>query len=185
MPTDPDVRYRALFETTLDGILTVDDAGAYIDVNESMCRMLKAPREQLIGKQFGDFVPRDRRDAADTGFSQLKTVGMLSCELPLQAADGSIVELEWTSRANFVPGLHLYVARDITERKLAEKEAQRQREWLTTTLASIGDAVIATDTTGAVTFMNEVAGKLTGWTQSEAQSHPLQQVFQIINEATR
>ncbi len=66
------------------------------------------------------------------------------------------------------------------ERKLMESE-----EWLSTTLKSIGDAVIATDKTGRVTFMNPVAESLTGWQQEEAKGKPLQDVFNIINEETR
>ncbi|MBT3258964.1 MAG: response regulator [Deltaproteobacteria bacterium] len=66
------------------------------------------------------------------------------------------------------------------ERKLKESE-----EWLATTLNSIGDAVIATDTKSCVTFMNPVAESLTGWQQEEANGKPLQDVFNIINEETR
>jgi PAS domain-containing protein len=50
----------------------------------------------------------------------------------------------------------------------ANRDLERQREWLQVTLSSIGDAVIATDTTGHVTFMNLVAGELTGWQQADA-----------------
>ena len=53
------------------------------------------------------------------------------------------------------------------------------------TLASIGDAVIATDTEGRVTFLNPVAEVLTGWRLAEAVGQPLVEVFRIINEQTR
>ncbi|HUS32624.1 MAG TPA: ATP-binding protein, partial [Kofleriaceae bacterium] len=49
---------------------------------------------------------------------------------------------------------------------------------------SIGDAVIATDATGIVTFMNPVAERLTGWHTAEAQGHTLLEVFPIFNEDT-
>ena len=52
-----------------------------------------------------------------------------------------------------------------------------EREWLRVTLASIGDAVIATDTEGRVTFLNPVAQDLTGWTAEDAQGQPLETVF--------
>jgi PAS domain S-box-containing protein len=66
------------------------------------------------------------------------------------------------------------------ETKLKESEA-----WLHTTLRSIGDAVIATDTKGYVTFMNPVAQSLTGWNPKEAVGKPLTDVFNIISEQTR
>ena len=65
-----------------------------------------------------------------------------------------------------------------------ETEA-RLRHSLETTLRSIGDAVIATDPSGAITFLNPVAERLTGWTQDEALGRPVHEVFRIVNEETR
>ncbi len=65
------------------------------------------------------------------------------------------------------------------ERKLRESE-QRWR----VTLGSIGDAVIASDTEGRVTFLNPVAASLTGWDSAVALGQPTTQVFHIINELT-
>src|ERR1051326_3372376 len=58
-------------------------------------------------------------------------------------------------------------------------------EWWRITLASIGDAVMATDSDGQLVFLNSVAEHLTGWSQREAQGRPLNEVFVIINESTR
>ena len=73
------------------------------------------------------------------------------------------------------------------EQRVAERtdELRQAREWLSVTLSSIGDAVIATDTTGRVTFVNPVAATLTGWKAEEAIGEAIQNVFQIINEQTR
>ena len=67
----------------------------------------------------------------------------------------------------------------------ADRTLREQREWLRITLTSIGDAVIATDPAGRVTFFNPVAELLTGWKQEEALGQPIQSVFRIINELTR
>src|SRR5581483_6973788 len=82
-----------------------------------------------------------------------------------------------------------------TKRKAAEanfREAQRlqqderrQREQLRVTLSSIGDAVVATDADGRVTFLNPVAEHLTGWPTHEATGLPLEQIFHIVNEESR
>jgi PAS domain S-box-containing protein len=104
------------------------------------------------------------------------------------------------------------VTRDLTARRKAEDERVRlaeaeeanrlkdqiiQREQqayaaveeargaLMTTLQSIGDAVIATDTRGNVTLMNPVAERLTGWKAADARGRPLRIVFRIVDESTR
>ena len=70
--------------------------------------------------------------------------------------------------------------------KLRSREAiEAEQARLATTLASIGDAVIATDVEGRVIFMNPLAEHLTGWTRAEAGARPLHEVFRIINEQTR
>ncbi|OPX93957.1 MAG: Blue-light-activated protein [Syntrophorhabdus sp. PtaB.Bin006] len=70
-------------------------------------------------------------------------------------------------------------------RALAEEELRSQREWFHVTLTSIGDAVIATDASGRITFLNPVAVSLTGWTRAEALGQPIGKVFRIINEVSR
>ncbi len=73
----------------------------------------------------------------------------------------------------------------VVQRQQAEDQAHQQREWLRTTLSSIGDAVIATDVQGRVTFLNGVAERLTGWTAEEAQGEPLSSVFTVVDAASR
>ena len=62
---------------------------------------------------------------------------------------------------------------------------RQQRHWLFVTLSSIGDAVITTDSEERITFLNPVAETLTGWTMSEAEGLPLEDVIRIINEESR
>ncbi len=64
----------------------------------------------------------------------------------------------------------------------AERRAQ---QWFSTTLRSIGDAVIATDARGKITFVNPEAERLTGFSEEEALGRSLEDVFTIISELTR
>jgi PAS domain S-box-containing protein len=64
-------------------------------------------------------------------------------------------------------------------------ELRGQREWLSTTLASINEGVIATDPAGSVLLLNKVAERLTGWSVAEARGKPIWEVFRVIDEATR
>jgi PAS domain S-box-containing protein len=79
----------------------------------------------------------------------------------------------------------LGMVHDITELKKAEEALVKSEQRWATTLASIGDAVIATDVLGNIMFMNKVAEELTGWTLAEVSQKPLAKVFNIINETTR
>lgn len=66
-----------------------------------------------------------------------------------------------------------------------EQQLREREQWLATTLKSIGDAVITTDSQGLVTFMNPVAETLTCWKQEEAIGNNLTKVFQTINQRNR
>jgi len=56
---------------------------------------------------------------------------------------------------------------------------------LTATLSSIGDAVLATDAEGSVTFLNPVAETLTGWSRAEARGKSAHEILRLIDEKTR
>lgn len=72
-------------------------------------------------------------------------------------------------------------------KRLHEQIAQieHQKQYLSQTLNSIGDAVITTDERGNVTRLNPVAEKLTGWANDEALNKPLKTIFPIIDASTR
>jgi PAS domain S-box-containing protein len=71
----------------------------------------------------------------------------------------------------------------IDGRRRSDRRLREQREWLQVTLASIGDAVIATDLKGQINFMNPTAEALTGWTSSQAANKPLSEVFRTVDKA--
>ena len=79
-------------------------------------------------------------------------------------------------------GAFLVTASLITWVTAAWRESRRM---LASTLASIGDAVVATDREGRITFLNAVAETLTGWSGKEAHHKPAEDVLQLIDEATR
>jgi PAS domain S-box-containing protein len=64
-------------------------------------------------------------------------------------------------------------------------ELVESRQWLQTTLESVGDALIASDRNRRVELMNPVAQRLTGWSLEEAKGKPLETVFHTIDEETR
>ncbi|MBK7864438.1 MAG: response regulator [Archangiaceae bacterium] len=65
-----------------------------------------------------------------------------------------------------------------------DKRVRERERWFSTTLRSIGDAVVSVDVGGKVTFMNAAAERLTGWAEAEAQGRPVAQVLQLLDERT-
>jgi two-component system cell cycle sensor histidine kinase/response regulator CckA len=77
--------------------------------------------------------------------------------------------------------LHTAVEMALYKYKM-EKRLKESERWLATLLRSIGDAVIATDVHGSVTFMNPIAEALTGWRQAEVPGNGLADVFRIMDQ---
>ncbi|RJQ51199.1 MAG: response regulator [Desulfobacteraceae bacterium] len=80
--------------------------------------------------------------------------------------------------------LHITIDMALYKHKM-ERKLKESEKWLSTTLRSIGDAVIATDKAGMITFMNPVAEGLTGWQLEDALNRKLSSVLNIINRDTR
>ncbi|MBW2187809.1 MAG: diguanylate cyclase, partial [Deltaproteobacteria bacterium] len=72
----------------------------------------------------------------------------------------------------------------LQDKVVARQHLFTEKENLQTTLDSIGDAVIATDTQGNITRMNPVAERLTGWDITQGKDRPLTDVFHIVNATT-
>jgi len=75
--------------------------------------------------------------------------------------------------------------RHIVERKAADETSLAEQERAQITLNSIGDAILSTDISGNVTYLNLVAERLTGWCKEEASGRPLMEVFHVIDGVTR
>lgn len=65
-----------------------------------------------------------------------------------------------------------------------ENRLKESQAWLSVTLSSIGDAVVAVDKEGLIRFMNPVAESLSGWSQTKAEGRPLTEVFHALDEKT-
>ena len=75
--------------------------------------------------------------------------------------------------------------RNMAEREAAQEALFAEKERAQVTLNSIGDAVLSTDISGNISYLNTVAETMTGWTCKEALGKPLAEVFHIIDGDTR
>jgi diguanylate cyclase (GGDEF)-like protein/PAS domain S-box-containing protein len=178
------------------GIFVADAQGRCIYANGAYCEIAGLTTEQALGTAWGDSVhPNDRERAESEWLDAFEHGDSFQAELRFRRRDGSVV---WTRlHANAVQGRpranpSLLIVEDITERKsaevvlrTAEEELFAEKERAQVTLDSIGDAVLATDLAGNVTYLNREAETLTGWTREDAMGQPLAKVFRIIDGETR
>jgi PAS domain S-box-containing protein len=203
--------YRVFVEAMNEGAATLDPGGTILYCNNRFAEMLKTSADKVIGSSIYRFIPATDRSGFESAFQggkerdttaditlkgeaqQPVPVHLSLCVLPGQEMPVlCMVAMDLTEHKRLEEALRQLNA-DLEKRvqdrtaelvKVNETLRESEQRWATT-LASIGDAVIATCEEGRIRFMNAVAEALTGWTLSEASQKPVKQVFNIINEHTR
>ena len=121
-------RYRELFENAKDAIYVHDLDGTYLSINRAAEKLSGYSREEIVGHNFKEFVaPEHARYVRDSFWKKLAQQGETTYEVDVIAKDGRRVPIEVSSRAIYENGALVGVqgmARDITERKLAQDALQ-------------------------------------------------------------
>ena len=148
-------------------------------------------KEFETGKQLMDGIRAKQREilAAE---EQLRDVRYRRATILGNLADGTAVGLSLLVAFLLftLTRRELYALSSSYEQHLrAEEDKSRQlrdsQESLQITLKSIADAVVSTDATGNVSFLNPVAQQLTGWEHKAGHGRPLREVLSIVDESTR
>jgi PAS domain S-box-containing protein len=181
-------RLQAILDRTAAVVYLKDLDGRYLFVNEPFERLFHVTRDAARHRTSHDLFPAAMAERFRANDRSALAAGVpLEFEETVPHDDGlhTYISIKFPlTDASGVPYAVCGISTDITERKRAEDEVARQREWLRVTLGSIGDAVIATDVEGRVTFLNGVAEALTGWRDGDARGQPLDAVFRIVDEQT-
>lgn len=181
-------KFRTLMNQTIDMLTLHDLEGNIVDVNEQAEAFTGYTRDELLSMSIPDLDP-DYREREDQGrfWQRLAFDEPYRFEARLKRKDDSLFFAEIVLSKVSIRGQTyiMTLSRDITERNRREKQVKDSERNLRTTLNSIGDGVIATDSEGNVTRMNPVAEKLCGWNMEEAHGRPLEEVFHIVNAETR
>lgn len=189
-PFNSNAYLAAIVDSSDDAIISKNLDGILISWNAAAERMYGYTAAEAIGQHISLIIPPDRLEEEAAIIASLRRGQKIDhFETIRQAKDGRLLDVSITISPirdddGTIVGASK-VARDITERKKHDEELRTQREWLQVTLASIGDAVITTDTHANVTYLNPIAENLTGWKHAEAFGKPLAEVFHIVNEDTR
>jgi PAS domain S-box-containing protein len=160
-------QFRALFENTLDAILIANDTSEYVGANDAACHLFGVTLDELLGARVEDFVRPAERHQTRLAWQSFLEQGEQEGEFPLYRPDGQIRDLEFKAKAGFLPGRHLSVLRDVTERKRAEEALRQSETTLNAILNSLAEGVLVADTQGNVVFANSAARAMLGLTGEE------------------
>ena len=156
---------RASFEHALDAMLLADDGRRYIDANSAACSLLGLPYEEVVSRRLDDFVPEEARPSLDAVWRDFLECGYQSGEFELVVADGSRRKVEFRATARVLPGCHLSVLRDVTDRAAAE-EAQRTKaayDFLAGVLQHVDEGLYVVDCERRMSFVNPAAAAMLGY----------------------
>jgi diguanylate cyclase (GGDEF)-like protein/PAS domain S-box-containing protein len=187
-----DERLKITIDSVQDyAILSLDKGGRIDSWNGGAAQLFLFDQTEILGEDMAILFPAEdqergilanrRREAIETGRSESSTWFVRK--------DGSRFfgnDVLTTIRdENGYVGGFSEVIRDVTDRKALEEALFEEKERAQVTLNSIGDAVLSTDLSGKVTYLNLLAERMTGWSCAEAAGRPLAEVFNIIDGETR
>jgi PAS domain S-box-containing protein len=180
----------AIVDSCDDAIIGVDVQGKIISWNSAAERIFGYNQGEAIGQSILMLIPTERADEEPKILRRvLGGERVRHYQTVRKAKDGSFIDISLSlspvvDSAGKIIAVSK-IARDISRERKALEELRLSEERFRVTLSSIGDAVIATDASGGITFMNPVAERLTKWTAQQALGVPLDEVFKIINEFSR
>ena len=117
---DAACEFTSIFQNVLDGILILDDRGRCLDGNPAAATILRFSRHELIGQDVGRFF-------TDPAAFALKWSALLGSKnqrgrAQLVAGDGTTLYVDFTASANYLPGRHVFVLCDVTDRTRAQMQ---------------------------------------------------------------
>ncbi len=176
---------RHLIDSMIQGLahceVILDEKGKPYDVrfiiaNPSFEHYMEVPKGYLVGKTLRSVMP----EVEDYWIDRNCEVALTGKAISFEGYNKVLNKFFFTSTYCPSPNQFAVIMDDITDRKLLEQQVFYEKELFETTLLSVGDGVISTDSEAKILFMNKVAEQLTGWRADEAKGRPFTEIFKIV-----
>lgn len=166
-----DCEFSSIFQNVLNGILIVDNKGDCLDANPAAADILRFPINRLIGQNVGRFLPEcDAFSQRWNSFLQIKSE---RGRAQLVAGDGTTLFVDFTATANYLPGRHVLILCDVTERTQAEVSLRKSEERFQHMANNIQEIFWMMDAeTHEITYINPAYATITGHSTEPLQQNP-------------
>lgn|GEM_PF-916535 len=167
-----EARFRGIFETTVDAIVTADEDWRIVQANPAAAAMFRCKPEQVVGAPLDRFVPAWPRGHQGHEADGDEAPSQLQREAVALRWDGKAFAVEASVSRAAVAGSPMYtvILRDISQRKQAEQDLQASASKLQAALASMGDAICIADGEGNVIEYNEAFAAFHGYARAACGS---------------
>jgi PAS domain S-box-containing protein len=161
-----ELRYRSLIEQASDAIMITDQKGNFLDVNTSFCKRFGYIKEELLQSNVSMVIEAEEVKNEPIRFDLLIAGEAILRERKMIHKNGSVIEVE--ANAKMLPdGRILAIARDITERKKAEKALKESEQKYRELIEQAADAIFLADKKTNFIDVNNSACKLLGYSREE------------------
>ncbi|HVP10978.1 MAG TPA: PAS domain S-box protein [Phycisphaerae bacterium] len=169
-------RFRAALDTSADLIFLVDRTTMrFVDVNDTTCKVLGYSRHELLAMGPHDIDPIAPRDPTAATIAALIDSGHETVETFYRRKDGSTFPVEIRLRAQETADgpLLIATARDMTQRKRDERALRESEELFRSITTRALDAIIMMDHEGRLSYWNESAERIFGYSWDEVRGRNL------------
>jgi PAS domain S-box-containing protein len=167
---DTDCEFSSIFQNVIDGVLIVDNEGICLDANPAASEILKCAYARIVGRSIGDFFSESRACEGWNSFLQQKRQRGRAL---LVGGDGRQLIVDFTTTSNYLPGRHVLIICDVTERANAEallKESEERFQHMANNIQEIFWMMDAT--TQEFTYVNKAYATITGYDAESIRTNP-------------
>jgi len=172
-----EARLRAIVETAVEGIITIDDRGVVVSMNAAAENIFGYESHEVIGHPVNMLMPSPYREEHDEYLTKYLTTGVrkiigIGREVQGLRKDGTIFPLDLSVAEMIVEGKRQFtgLVRDVTERHTMQQQLRERQETLTLTIENAPVGIVTTTLDGRVISANEAFCRIVGFTQAELEA---------------